>query len=305
MKMLAGEYTPEHGTVALENETLTAADRGVDHLYKGGNVSYCQQFDALFPNKTVSEHLRFYATMRGLDWKEESTQQHVNAVVELLGLNKHKDKMSTELSGGYKRRLCLAVALIGFPKCMMVDECTTGMDPSARHLVWGVLKPEVATDSYDLPAILLSTHYMDEAAKLGTRIGILIDGEIVSTGSLASLQARYCNSYFVEIALTENAPETCQDDVLDAFENEDMSAIVYEALPYQFKLQVPFQGDNPLDQLASIFDLLESRQEELCIKFYSVAQMSLEQIFIDLSRKQFAAEEEIRSVRNLSSTRLY
>lgn len=305
MKMLAGEYTAEHGTVALENETLTAQDRGVDHLYNSGHVSYCQQFDALFPNKTVSEHLHFYATMRGLDWKQDCTQAHVDAIVELLGLKKHKDKMSTELSGGYKRRLCLAVAVIGYPKCMMVDECTTGMDPSARHLVWGVLKPESGRDGYDLPAILLSTHYMDEAAKLGTRIGILIDGELVSTGSLASLQARYCNSFFVEIALTEQAADTAQDDILDAFENKGMTVNVYEALPYQFKLKVPFEdGNDHLDQLASIFDLLQTRQEELYIKFYSVAQMNLEQIFIDLSRKQFAAEEEIRSIRNLSSARL-
>lgn len=304
MKMLAGENTPEHGTVALENETLTSLDRGVDHLYSGGNVSYCQQFDALFPNKTVSEHLRFYATMRGLDWKQESTQHHVDAVVALLGLQKHKDKMSTELSGGYKRRLCLAVAIIGFPKCMLIDECTTGMDPSARRLVWGVLKPEIAHDDYDLPSILLSTHYLDEAGTLGNRIGILIDGELVSTGSLVSLQNRYCNSFFVEIALSDNAPENAQDAVLDAFGDQGMSPEVYEALPYQFKVKVPFDGGDHIDQLASIFDLLESHQVDLYIKFYSVAQMSLEQIFIDLSRKQFTAEEEIRSTRALSSTRL-
>ena len=304
MKMLAGEYTPEHGTVALENETPTSKGRGVDHLFKSGHVSYCQQFDALFPKKTVSEQLRFYAKMRGLDWKEESTQHHVDAIVKLLGLNNHKDKMATELSGGYKRRLCLAVAMVGFPKCMIVDECTTGMDPSARHYVWGVLRPDSRV-GFDLPAILLSTHYMDEAAKLGSRIGILIDGELVSTGSLASLQARYCNSFFVEIALTEEAPEDAQDDVLGSFEREGMLADVYEALPYQFKLQVPFDGDDHLEQLASIFGLLETKQEELHIKFYSVAQMNLEQIFIDLSRKQFAADEETAlSSRRLSASAL-
>ena len=91
---------------------------------------------------------------------------------------------------------------------MIVDECSTGIDPKARHLVWQVLKPE-SRDGYDLPSILLSTHYLDEAERLGTRIGILIDGELVSTGTLASLQARYCDSFFVEIALTEEAPEQC------------------------------------------------------------------------------------------------
>jgi len=110
--------------------------------------------------------------------------------------------------------------------------------------------------------------------------------------------------FFVEIALTEEAPDNAQDAVLDAFESKNMMADMYEALPYQFKLKVPFEGGNHLEQLATIFDLLETHQEELYIKFYSVAQMNLEQIFIDLSRKQFAAEEEVRSVRHLSSTRL-
>merc|ERR1712154_431756 len=100
----------------------------------------------------------------------------------LLGLKKHRHKESTELSGGYKRRLCLAIAMIGYPKVMLLDECTTGLDPAARHLVWDVLKPEHR--SVDVPAILLSSHYMDECQVLGTRIGIMIDGALVATGSL-------------------------------------------------------------------------------------------------------------------------
>ena len=72
------------------------------------------------------------------------------------------------------------MALIGYPKAMLVDEVTTGLDAGARHLVWGTLQPEVK--DYDLPAILLSTHYMDEAAMLGNRIGIMIDGKLAVTG---------------------------------------------------------------------------------------------------------------------------
>eukprot|EP00978_Attheya_sp_CCMP212_P012739 scaffold31880_cov59-Attheya_sp.AAC.1 len=327
MGMLAAEYTADHGEVALSNNKLTPQDHDVGHLFKDGNISFCPQFDALFPKKTVNfcfefcltlllfsikfsdecclfvlgierqtmEHLRFYAQVRGLDWKAQSTMDHIDAIVRLLGLQKHTEKMSTDLSGGYKRRLCLGVAMIGFPKCMMVDECTTGMDAHARRLVWQVLKPDFR-NGYDLPAILLSTHYMDEAAELGTRIGILIDGEIVTVGSLPSLQATYCNSYFVEIALLPNAPDDSQDKVLDTFEQKGLTSKIYEALPYQFKLQVPFQDGSHLAQLATIFELLETHQERLHIKFYSVAQMNLEQIFIDLSRQQFAAEESMRNL---------
>ena len=82
----------------------------------------------------------------------------------------------------------------------MLDECTTGLDPAARHLVWGVLKPE-NRNGYSVPAILLSSHYMDECQQLGHRIGIMIDGELAATGSLNRLQELYCTGLFVEISL--------------------------------------------------------------------------------------------------------
>ena len=65
---------------------------------------------------TVLQHLKFYAQIRGLTWEEESTQAHVKAIEGLLGLSKHRDKEATDLSGGYKRRLSLAVAMVGYPK---------------------------------------------------------------------------------------------------------------------------------------------------------------------------------------------
>lgn len=93
---------------------------------------------------------QFYAKVRGLDTEAESTIRHIGAIERLLGLSEHMDKLSTDISGGFKRRTCLGIAMIGKPKCMMVDECTTGLDPGARHLVWRVLKPD-AVDGIDLP----------------------------------------------------------------------------------------------------------------------------------------------------------
>ena len=294
MSILAGQYAPEHGEVALDGATAVGTDRSIDHLYESCKVAYCPQFDALFPKKTVEEHLKFYARIRGLDWHENDTQDHINAIIKLLGLAKHREKQASQLSGGYKRRLSLGVAMIGYPAVMMVDECTTGLDPAARRLIWDVLKPDVAHD-YDIPAILLSSHYMDECEALGTRIGIMIDGEVVTTGSLKRLQELYCTSYFVEISLRPDAASNAEELVCDAFEVQDMSAIIYESLPYRFKLKVPFvEGArrDDLKQLAQIFDVLETNKERLGIKFYSVALMNLEQIFIDLSRKQFEAESD-------------
>ena len=320
MSTLCGEYSPEHGEVVLDGETASMDDPSCNHLFQNCNVAWCPQHDSLFPKLTVEEHLNFYAEIRGLEPNSESTTQHLDAIVQLLGLRPHFKKQSTQLSGGYKRRLSLGIAMIGYPTSMLVDEATTGIDPGARKLVLNALRHDAVHEEYDTPAILYSTHYLDEAEKLGTRIGIMIDGELITTGTLDRLHERYCNSYFVEIALEAGAPETnIDDDIIDAFESKGMTGTtVYESLSYHLKLQVPFadyssaegggvgasssQGDK-IRQLACIFDLLESQKQKLHIKFYSVAQMNLEQIFIDLSRKQFEAEESFRAVQEQASSR--
>lgn len=126
MGVLAADHTPEYGSVALENKALSADDRTSDQLFQDGMIAYCPQFDALFPKKSVIEHLHFYAKVRGLNPNDEATQRHISAIVRLLGLGNHLNKLSTAISGGYKRRTCLAIAMIGYPKLLMIDECTTG-----------------------------------------------------------------------------------------------------------------------------------------------------------------------------------
>lgn len=136
MASLCGEHTAESGEVSLAGKRLSPKDKRVDHLFDEGNIAYCPQFDALFVKKTVREHLYFYATVRGLDLQSEATRDHLDAIVCLLGLEQHLDKMSTDISGGYKRRTCLAIAMIGYPDVMLVDECTTGKQTlSSRYTV--------------------------------------------------------------------------------------------------------------------------------------------------------------------------
>ena len=122
MNVLASQLTPEHGEISLGGVVAGENNTSVDHLYSAGDVAFVPQFDSLFPKKTVDEHIRFYASIRGLDWDEDATRDHLNAIVTLLGLMKHRGKESTELSGGYKRRLCLAIAMIGHPKVMLLGK---------------------------------------------------------------------------------------------------------------------------------------------------------------------------------------
>jgi len=299
MSMLAGELTPDYGEVALDGCVAAGDDKDINHLYSRSNVAYCPQFDALFPKKSVEDHMKFYAAIRGLTWVEKATQEHINAILRLLGLTKHLDKESSELSGGYKRRLSLAIALIGYPNVLLVDECSTGIDPAARREVWDIFKAS-NHDEFDIPATILSSHYMDECQELGTRIGILIDGQVVTTGSLKRLQELFCTSYFIEVSLESYASKSAEDRLIETFKKNDMIAETYESLPYRFKLRIPFVdgvskgGSADILQLANIFSILETSKESLGIKFYSVAPMNLEQIFIDLSRKQFDIDANLK-----------
>lgn len=298
MSAFSGQITPEHGEVTVNDVTIHNTAHSIDPLFRDCSVAYVPQFDALFSNQTVEEHLKFYASIRGLTWDNDTTQEHVNAIVHLLGLRKHHLKKASELSGGYKRRLSLAIALLGNPKAIMLDEVTTGLDPGARRLIWNVLKPK---SHLEVPAILLSTHYMEEAEALADHVGIMIDGEFAAAGTLTQLFDRYCTSFFVEVSLLPSAGDSAEELILDAFESAGMPASMYESLPYHMKLQVPFnleaENGEDISQLASIFKLLASQKDSLAIKFYSVAKMNLEQIFISLSRKQFDADETFGSER--------
>jgi ABC-2 type transport system ATP-binding protein len=104
-------------------------------------------------------------------------------VIELVGLDSKEDARSSELSGGQRRRLDLALALVGDPDLVFLDEPTTGFDPAARRTAWGVVKA-----LKDLgKTVLLTTHYLDEAQSLADRVAIVKDGVIVAEGPPAEL----------------------------------------------------------------------------------------------------------------------
>jgi len=274
----------------LGQQTLSPHSTCVDDIFTKETISSCPQFDALFLGLTVKEHFDFYALVRGLDLKEQGVQDHIDALITTLSLRPHLHKKAKALSGGYKRKLNLGIAIVGFPSAILLDEPTTGMDPSNRRNIHKILKvSEFGTHGYDTPPILLSTHYLDEATTLGTRIGIMINGEMITTGTMARLREKHCTSNFVQVALHYEAQVNTDELVVEYFEQNGVSSSVYESFPGMFKLQVPaVQGQSNASTLSKLFSLLESSRTKFKMKYYAVAQMSLEQIFINLSRDEFS-----------------
>jgi lipooligosaccharide transport system ATP-binding protein len=151
------------------------------------------QLDNLDPDFTVSENLLVYGRYFGLT--EAHIRSRIPALLKFAGLEGRADARIQALSGGMKRRLSLARALVNDPDLLFLDEPTTGLDPQARHLIWERLKQLVTQGK----TILLTTHFMDEAERLCQRIAVMDRGGIVAEGSPRELIVRYIEPQVVEI----------------------------------------------------------------------------------------------------------
>jgi lipooligosaccharide transport system ATP-binding protein len=152
------------------------------------------QEENLDPDLTVAKNLSIYASYFGIGGAEARAR-----VAELLAFAELEDRANDRiptLSGGMKRRLILARALINRPSLLVLDEPTTGLDPQARHLVWERLR-ELKRNGV---AMLLTTHYMEEAAQLCDRLVVMDHGRIIAEGTPAELIARHVGHDVIEIA---------------------------------------------------------------------------------------------------------
>jgi lipooligosaccharide transport system ATP-binding protein len=166
------------------------------------------QEDTLDTELTVFENLLIYGRYYDISYGE--TRRRATELLEFVQLNERRNDLVEKLSGGMKRRLTVARALINEPDLALLDEPTTGLDPQARHLVWDRLyrlKQRGTT-------LVLTTHYMDEAEQLCDRLGVLDKAKIVAEGSPGSLIERYSTKEVLELRF----PVGVQDNLNGRFE---------------------------------------------------------------------------------------
>jgi len=179
----------------------------------------------------------------------------------------YADKPCKTYSGGNKRKLSVAMSLIGNPSVVFLDEPSTGMDPVSRRHMWDFISATMAGRS-----VILTTHSMEECEALCSNVGIMVDGRLRCLGSTQHLKNRYSTGYQLDI----NGPagfHVIQSFVLQHFPK----AMLLEAQDHKISFTIPLTH-----KLAHIFQVMEAADIELTE--YSVAQMSLEQIFIQLAR---------------------
>lgn len=143
-------------------------------------VGISTQDTAVADNLTVEENLEF---MAGVYLDKEAVRDSVEKTIRIFGLEEYKNTRSKHLSGGWKRKLSIAMAIIGEPKVLFLDEPTLGLDVLARRELWKIINR-----LKESMTIVLTTHYMEEAESLADRIAIMINGKIVRLGTLGELE---------------------------------------------------------------------------------------------------------------------
>jgi len=163
-------------------------------------IGVVPQFDNLDPDFTIRENLRVFG--RYFDIPDVTLQERIPALLEFAGLTSRADTRIQTLSGGMKRRLTLARALINDPELLFLDEPTTGLDPQARHVIWERLRNLLKQGK----TLLLTTHFMEEAERLCSRIAIMDHGKIITGGGPRALIAQHVEPHVVEV-YGEGAPD--------------------------------------------------------------------------------------------------
>jgi len=188
LRCCLGLTRSDGGTITLAGLPVPAAAREAR-----ARTGVCPQFDNLDPDFTVSENLVVYGRYFGIG--RRVMLERVPRLLEFAGLEDKAGARLDTLSGGMKRRLTLARALVNDPQIIFLDEPTTGLDPQARHLIWDRLKSLTASGR----TLILTTHFMDEAERLCDRVAIMDRGSLIAEDAPRKLISAQIEPHVVEI----------------------------------------------------------------------------------------------------------
>eukprot|EP01130_Rhizamoeba_saxonica_P004867 TRINITY_DN1973_c0_g1_i2.p1 TRINITY_DN1973_c0_g1~~TRINITY_DN1973_c0_g1_i2.p1 ORF type:complete len:667 (-),score=106.50 TRINITY_DN1973_c0_g1_i2:547-2547(-) len=195
-------------------------------------IGICPQFDIVWDNLTAYEHLKFFAMVKQIDASE--INNNINKILREVDLERVSNKLVNSFSGGMKRRLSVAISVIGDPRILFLDEPTTGMDPKSRKEVWLTIQRLKRNK-----VIILTTHSMNEADELSDIIGIMDSGSMKCFGSPIQLKKEYGNSY--KISINYMGPV---NSILEAIENSFPEYYTKKSVPGRLEITVPIHFDD-------------------------------------------------------------
>ncbi|XP_058456304.1 phospholipid-transporting ATPase ABCA3-like [Malaya genurostris] len=274
-KMLTGDESISFGEAWVKGIDLRT-HMNLAHQY----IGYCPQYDAVLDDLTGRETLKMFALIRGIPDGDITLSSEQWA--QDLNFQQHIDKRIKEYSGGNKRKLSTALALLGNPDVIYLDEPTTGMDPGSKRHLWNVILRIKETGK----SIILTSHSMEECEALCTRLAIMVNGEFKCIGSTQHLKSKFSKGYFLTvkiktsesnelIILRKNAVRSyVEQNFGDVTLREDhQDTLAYHIAPSILKW-------------STMFGLMENAKRTLEIEDYALGQTSLEQVFLLFTKYQ-------------------
>ncbi|XP_014807435.1 PREDICTED: ATP-binding cassette sub-family A member 12 [Calidris pugnax] len=270
-KMLTGDIGASSGRLRVQDHSGSLNDISEAHWSLFG---YCPQEDALDDLLTVEEHMYYYARLHGIP--EREIKGVVLQLLYRLNLMAYKDRVTSMCSYGTNRKLSTALALIGNPSILLLDEPSSGMDPNAKRHLWKIISEEVQNKC----SVILTSHSMEECEALCTRLAIMVNGSFHCIGSLQHIKSRFGRGFTVKMHLNSNTVNTemLTEFMKSHFPNTCLKDRHFNMVEYH----VPVSAGG----VANIFDLLEASKAAFNIRHFSVSQTTLEEVFINFAKDQ-------------------
>lgn len=178
--MLSGLLKPSSGSIVILGKSM----KEIQRLPKP-EIGFVMQEDSFYETLTVKENIEFFAEMMGIPSEDRAGK--IKRLIQEMGLSDKTDTLASRLSGGMKKRLNIACALVHDPKVVFLDEPTVGLDPMVRKDIWGVIERMHESSK----TIIITSHYMDEVERLCHRVAVMYSSRLVAVGTPEELKAKY------------------------------------------------------------------------------------------------------------------
>ncbi|KAI0756145.1 P-loop containing nucleoside triphosphate hydrolase protein [Daedaleopsis nitida] len=264
--VIRGDVIPDEGDVLINGVSMIHHPRSARL-----SLGVCPQFTAIDSQLTVREHLLIYGRLKGL-YRGDEVRSNVESLMHATSLHIYADRLASKLSGGNQRKLSLAIALIGNPSVVLIDEFSTGIDAKMKRDMWGTLR-NVAVGK----AIVITTHSMEEASALANKVGILAK-KMLAVGTTDSLVERYA-TYEVHFSTRTREEVSHAQELMARIPGARMADDVAT------RFEVPIGNGMSLAQLFAV--LSGGNFSE-----YTVERATLESVFLKVIRENNVAEED-------------
>ncbi|XP_037044496.1 phospholipid-transporting ATPase ABCA1 isoform X2 [Bradysia coprophila] len=273
IKLLTGQIKKTSGEIYLpQNLDRISGNESKER------VGLCPQNNVLIPNLTAKEHLELYASIKVHDHYSAGLKETMKS----LDFGKHDNFKCDNLSGGFKRRLNIAIAFIGAPNLVILDEPCSGVDAKARKEIWRLIG-----DLRKGRAVILATHYLDEAENLSDNVLILKDGEVISENTSETLKNQFTKSFDIQIKLSAKADhQKTVEAIKKDLEKHAPSFNITQQTNNDYYINIPyFDANNEYIDFEPLIKSIEIQQKQQNILRFRVISKDLVEIFNNLSTK--------------------